>query len=73
MTVLGKMGAKYFHTYDGWHEWNGKICKAAAEMTEAKVTVIDSMFISHALSFQVLEAAKMAARGKEYEEIVDQT
>ena len=44
--------------------------EAAAEMSETKVTVIDSMFISHALSFQVLEAAKMAANGKTLEEIV---
>ncbi len=44
--------------------------EAAAEMTESKVTVLDSMFISHALSFQVLEAAKMVARRKSIEEIV---
>jgi DegV family protein with EDD domain len=44
--------------------------EAAAAMSEANVTVIDSMFISHALSFQVLEAAKMAAKGKSMGEIV---
>lgn len=44
--------------------------EAAAEMSVSKVTVLDSTFISHALSFQVLEAAKMVARGKSMEEIV---
>ena len=39
-----------------------KSAQAAAEMSDSKVTVIDSMFISHALSFQVLEAAEMAER-----------
>lgn len=45
--------------------------RMAAEMSTANVTVIDSMFISHALSFQVLEAAKMAEAGEPVEKIVD--
>ncbi|MCZ2258255.1 DegV family protein [Sporosarcina sp. G11-34] len=49
-----------------------KSAQAAAEMTDAKVTVVDSMYISHALTFQVLEAAKMANEGKAVGEIVDQ-
>ena len=49
-----------------------KSAQAAAEMSDSKVTVIDSMFISHGLSFQVLEAAKMAEEGKTVEEIVNQ-
>ena len=44
--------------------------ESAATMTKANVTVIDSRFISLALGFQVLEAAKMAAEGKTVEEIV---
>ena len=48
-----------------------KSAQAGAEMTNAKVTVIDSMFISHGLSFQVLEAAKMAEEGKTLDEIVN--
>ena len=44
--------------------------ESAAAMTNANVTVIDSRFISLALSFQVLEAAKMAAEGKTVAEIV---
>ncbi|WP_438318807.1 DegV family protein [Sporosarcina sp. FA9] len=47
-----------------------KSAQAAAEMTDSKVTVIDSMFISHGLSFQVLEAAEMASRGNTSLEIV---
>ncbi|MCZ0755132.1 DegV family protein [Anoxybacillus sp. J5B_2022] len=43
----------------------------AARMAEANVTVIDSQFISLALGFQVLEAAKWAKAGKRVEEIVE--
>lgn len=44
--------------------------RAAAELTDTDVTVIDSRYISFALSFQVLEAAQMAKEGKSMEEIV---
>ncbi len=42
----------------------------AAQMTTADVTVIDSQYISHALAFQVREAAIMAKEGKTVDEIV---
>ena len=42
----------------------------AAEMTKTKVTVVDSRFISKALSFQVIEAAEMVLAGKTTAEIV---
>ncbi|WP_252314706.1 DegV family protein [Sinobaca sp. H24] len=42
----------------------------ASEMTEADVTIIDSKFISKALSFQVEEACEMAAENKCMAEIV---
>lgn len=45
--------------------------EAASEMTETAVTVVDSRYISHALTFQVLEAAKLAEQGKSVVEIVD--
>jgi DegV family protein with EDD domain len=45
--------------------------ESAAQMTETKVTVVDSKFISKALSFQVMEAAEMANQGKSIEEILD--
>lgn len=48
-----------------------KSAQTAAEMSDSKVTVIDSMYISHALSFQVLEAAEMIAAGKSIDEIIE--
>ncbi|GKV68728.1 hypothetical protein NCCP2716_12260 [Sporosarcina sp. NCCP-2716] len=47
-----------------------KSAEAAAEMTTTQVTVVDSRYISHALAFQVIEAAKMAQLGKTMQEIV---
>ncbi|MEH7086901.1 DegV family protein [Neobacillus drentensis] len=44
--------------------------ESAAQMTKTKVTVIDSMFISLALQFQVKEAAEMAKQGNSIEEIL---
>ncbi|WP_416826025.1 DegV family protein [Ectobacillus polymachus] len=44
--------------------------RTAATMTSTNVTVVDSMFISHALAFQVLEAAKMARDNRSMEEIL---
>ncbi|RAK18885.1 DegV family protein with EDD domain [Anoxybacillus vitaminiphilus] len=43
--------------------------ESAAMLAEANVTVIDSRFISVALGFQVIEAAKMAQEGKSIAEI----
>lgn len=43
---------------------------SASQMTKSKVTVVDSAYISFALSFQVVEAARMAEEGKKVEEIV---
>lgn len=42
----------------------------AAQMTKAKVTVVDSKYISAALAFQVKEAAKLAQSGKSVEDII---
>ncbi|OXS53037.1 fatty acid-binding protein DegV [Cohnella sp. CIP 111063] len=42
-----------------------------AGMSEASVTVVDSRYISKALSFQVVEAAEMAKAGKSVSEIVE--
>ncbi|MBS4217378.1 DegV family protein [Bacillus sp. FJAT-49711] len=44
--------------------------RAAAKMSDSKVTIIDSLFISKALAFQVREAAKMSDEGKTMEEIL---
>ena len=48
-----------------------KSAEAAAEMTDTDVTVIDSMYIAHALSFQVMEAAEMVSAGNTVKEIVE--
>ncbi|WP_212949641.1 DegV family protein [Siminovitchia terrae] len=44
--------------------------KTAAMMAEGKVNVVDSLFISKALGFQVREAAKLAKEGRIAEEII---
>ncbi|RIJ62885.1 DegV family protein [Rummeliibacillus sp. POC4] len=48
-----------------------KSAEAAATMSESEVVVVDSRFISYALGFQVLEAARMAEEGKSMEEILE--
>lgn len=48
-----------------------KSAEAAATMSESEVVVVDSRFISYALGFQVLEAARMAEEGKSIEEILE--
>ncbi|WHY84327.1 DegV family protein [Neobacillus novalis] len=45
--------------------------ESAAQMTETNVSVVDSKFISKALSFQVKEAAVLAKQGKSMAEILD--
>ncbi|AXF55611.1 DegV family protein [Salicibibacter kimchii] len=45
--------------------------RMAAEEANAEVTVADSTYISSALGFQVVEAAKMAAEGASMENILD--
>jgi len=44
----------------------------AAQMTESKVTVVDSKFISLAYGFQIEEVVKMINAGKTVEEIVEE-
>lgn len=68
---LGKEGAQVLsiHMTSGM-SGTYQTAQAAAAMSDADVTVIDSTFISHALSFQVLEAAEMAQQGHTMEEIV---
>ena len=45
--------------------------QTAARMADGKVTVVNSKYISNALAFQVLEAAKLANEGKGIDEIVE--
>ena len=44
--------------------------QAGADLVGENVTVINSKFISHAMAFQVVEAAEMAQKGHTVEEIV---
>lgn len=44
--------------------------QTAARMADGKVTVVNSKYISNALAFQVLEAAKLAREGKSMDEIL---
>lgn len=68
---LGEDGSKVLsiHMTGGM---SGTVSSAenAAAISDSDVTVIDSRFISFALSFQVVEAAKMAQAGKSLEEIL---
>lgn len=47
-----------------------RTAEIAAQMTKTKVSVVDSKFISKALSFQIKEASEMANQGKGMEEIL---
>ncbi|WP_449536636.1 DegV family protein [Ferdinandcohnia sp. Marseille-Q9671] len=68
---LGKDGSEIIsiHMTGGM---SGTVTSAenAAQISESKVTVIDSMYISRALAFQVVEAAKMAIEGHDSAAII---
>ena len=68
---LGEDGSKIIsiHMTGGMSGTVGS-AESAAGISDSDVTVIDSRFISFALSFQVVAAAKMAKQGKGVEEIV---
>lgn len=76
----------FVEKYDAFHEQGFEVisihmtggmsgtvqsAESAASMAKGKVSVVDSRFISKALSFQVVEAAKMAQAGKTREEIIE--
>jgi DegV family protein with EDD domain len=68
---LGKNGDKIISIHmTGGMSGTVKSAQAAAEITNSDVTVIDSRFISYALSFQVIEAAQLAQQGALVEDIV---
>ena len=68
---LGKNGDKILSIHmTGGMSGTVKSAQAAAEITNSDVTVIDSRFISYALSFQVIEAAQKAQQGMHIEDIV---
>ncbi len=68
---LGKNGDQIVSIHmTGGMSGTAKSAQAAANITDADVTVIDSRFISYALSFQVIEAAQLAQSGASVNEIV---
>lgn len=70
---LGKDGSEVLSIHmTGKMSGTVESARAAAKMCNAKVTVIDSFYISKALAFQVREAAKMASNGNTLEQIVMQ-
>ena len=68
---LGKEGDQILSIHmTGGMSGTVESAKAAAQLTESDVTVVDSRYISHALTFQVFEAADMAKAGRSMEDIV---
>ncbi|PAQ13422.1 fatty acid-binding protein DegV [Bacillaceae bacterium SAOS 7] len=68
---LGKDGSEILSIHmTGKMSGTVRSAQQAAEMSESKVTVLDSGYISKALSFQVIEAAKMAEEGCTMDEIL---
>lgn len=68
---LGKEGDQIISIHmTGGMSGTVKSAQAAAEMSSSDVTVIDSRFISYALSFQVLEAAKLIEKGASLVEVI---
>jgi len=68
---LGKNGDQIISIHmTGGMSGTVKSAQAAAEMSSSDVTVIDSRFISYALSFQVLEAAQLIEQGASLGEVI---
>ncbi|MGM0854356.1 MAG: DegV family protein [Bacillota bacterium] len=68
---LGKDGSKVLSIHmTGGMSGTVRSAESAAEMSSTDVAVVDSRFISKGLSFQVIEAAKLAKEGKPLEEIL---
>jgi DegV family protein with EDD domain len=74
LEVYNRMGAQGYDVISihmtGKLSGTVRSAEAAAQMSNTKVSVIDSQFISKALSFQVMEAAEMVKQGISREEIV---
>ncbi|OIK15409.1 fatty acid-binding protein DegV [Bacillus sp. MUM 116] len=69
---LGKEGYEVLSIHmTGKMSGTVRSAESASQMTKTNVTVIDSKFISKALSFQVREAAEMAQQGKSMKEILN--
>ncbi|GLY09722.1 DegV family protein [Pseudobacillus badius] len=70
---LGKDGSQVLSVHmTGKMSGTVRAAEQAAEMSQTDVTVVDSGYISKALGFQVVEAAKLSEQGVPVEEIVHQ-
>ncbi|MEK4029051.1 DegV family protein [Pseudobacillus sp. FSL P4-0506] len=70
---LGKDGSQILSIHmTGKMSGTVRAAEQAAEMSQSDVTVVDSGYISKALSFQVVEAAKLSEQGVPMEAIVRQ-
>lgn len=68
---LGKDGSDILSIHmTGGMSGTVQAAEAASKICDANVTVVDSRYISKALAFQVVEAANMAAEGKQINEII---
>ncbi len=70
---LGEDGSEVLSIH--MDKWNGVVLwqlqHSAASMTDTKVTVVDSQFITHALAYQVkLKLRKWQNEGRSLEEIL---
>ena len=69
---LGQDGSKIISIHmSGGMSGTVSSAENAAKLTDSEVSIVDSRFISKALSFQVIEAAKMAQKGKWIDEIIN--
>src|SRR5213595_2171562 len=75
LEVYNRLGAEGYEVLSihmtGKMSGTVRSAESAASMTKTKVTVIDSQFISKALSFQVKEAAIIANEGQSLEYILN--
>ncbi|WP_335871711.1 DegV family protein [Bacillus sp. 2205SS5-2] len=68
---LGKDGSQILSIHmTGKMSGTVRSAQSAAQLSESDVTVVDSLFISKGLAFQVVEAAKMSKQGYSLEEIL---
>ncbi|CAM4232299.1 hypothetical protein BAMA_05985 [Bacillus manliponensis] len=68
---LGKDGSQVLSIHlSGNLSGSVATANSAATMTDTKVTVVDSTFLSHAIAYQVIEAAKMVKEDRPLEDIL---
>lgn len=70
---LGKDGSEVLSIHmTGKLSGTVESARSAAQMSNTEVTVVDSLFISQALGFQVIKAASMARKGNKMADILEE-